>query len=161
MKYLLPAVFFLSGCSASFGGATYTRSDRLEAEAAYYQLQREIASRPLVEIIAQPDQQITGLASIRVYSPQSTAQYRQEIHPAWSLIGQVANTVLPIVGTSWGAYKLVEAIGGTLRDPVVVNQPPPVIVPPSDTVVVPQPPPIIVTQPAPIIVHPEVIRVDQ
>jgi hypothetical protein len=161
---------FLSGCMASFGGASYTRSDRVEAELAYYQAQAALQQRepqPLVEIIAQPGQSITGLASVRVYQPQQQhsqqmQQYQQHVHPAWALAGQVANTVLPILGTGYASYKLAETIGtsiaGVARDVTVVTQPAPTIVPSPAPVIVPQPPPIVVTQPAPIIVDPVIVQ---
>jgi hypothetical protein len=167
---LLLSTALLAGCSASFGGASYTRSDRVEAEAAYYSLQRAMALQPpapLVEIIAQPGQDISGLASIRVYQPQQSGsrtpvQYTPYTHPGWALAGQVANTVLPILGTGWASYKLAETIGtsisGVARAPTIVHAPEPTIVQAPAPVVVPAPAPVIVPAPDPVIVHPIIVE---
>jgi hypothetical protein len=167
---LLLSTALIAGCSASFGGASYTRSDRVEAEAAYYSLQRAMALQPpapLVEIIAQPGQEISGLASIRVYQPQQSGsrapvQYTPYTHPGWALAGQVANTVLPIIGTGWASYRLADTIGasisGVARAPTIVHAPEPTIVQAPAPVVVPAPAPVIVPAPDPVIVHPIIVE---
>ena len=159
----------LAGCSASFGGASYTRSDRVEAEAAYYSLQRAMALQPpapLVEIIAQPGQDISGLASIRVYQPQTgnraPVQYTPYTHPGWQLAGQIAGTVLPILGTGWASAKLAatigEQIGGVARAPTVVHAPEPTVVLQPPPTVVHAPPPLVVPAPEPLVVHPVIVE---
>jgi hypothetical protein len=121
----------------------------------------------MVEIIAQPGQEISGLASIRVYQPQQSGsrapvQYTPYTHPGWALAGQVANTVLPILGTGWASAKLAatigEQIGGVARAPTVVHAPEPTIVQAPAPVVVPAPAPVIVPAPDPVIVHPVIVE---
>jgi len=167
---VLLSVTLLSGCMASFGGATYSRSDRIEAEAAYYSLQRTMATQPpqpLFELIAQPGQEISGLASIRVYQPQQSGsrapvQYTPYTHPGWALAGQVANTVLPILGTGWASYKLADTIGtsiaGVARNPTIVHAPEPTVVVQPPPTVVPAPAPVIVPAPDPVIVYPVIVE---
>jgi hypothetical protein len=163
---VLFAAAFLSGCVASFGGATYQRSDRVEAELAYYAAMRAMAQpqQPLVEIIAHPGEAITGLDTIRVFAPHQRHELRQYTpytHPGWQMAGQVAQSVLPILGMGWSSYRLADVVGqhlGNVAQAVtVVEQPAPVIVPRPDTIIVEPQPPLVVMQPPPLVVEPRVV----
>lgn len=143
-----------------------------QAEQAYYQAAAAQQGRPLVELVAEPGQAITGLQSLRVYAPTQggVQQYRQQYHPAWSIVGSAVQIGLPIYLGGKAAVDLADTVGRRVGDvardvtvveqpaPVIVEQPAPtivdpVIVPPADPVIVVPPDPIVIEQPAPIIVE--------
>jgi hypothetical protein len=114
------------------------------------------AQQPLLRLTAHPGEQIvmSGVAELVVAAPSSNAQYQQQHHPIWGLIGQA----LPFAVQGASAVGLARAVGAVARDVTVVEQPAPVIVPsPSPVlvppVIVPIPPPVIVEQPPPIVVR--------
>lgn len=134
-------------------------------EASFYDAQRAWAERvqmPLVELTAQPGQDITGLQSLRVYAPpgggqaQVVQQYRAPQHPAWGIAADALRIGLPIYLGGRAAVDLADTVGRRVgevaRDVTVVEPPAPVIVPGPDPVIVEQPAPIIVD---PVIVQPE------
>jgi len=158
MRTLLIATILLAGCATS-------------NEQAYYDAMAKIHSKPampLVELVAQPGQQITGLQSLRVYAPESgqaatVPQYREQHHPAWGIAATAVQVGLPIYLGGQAAIGLSKAVGDrvgavardvTVVDPVIVTQPDPVIVQTPDPVIVQPLPPLIIEQPAPIIIPP-------
>lgn len=73
--------------------------------------------KPLVELIAQPGQQITGLAALRVYTPVPTPVIQQARPNEWAgvlvqTIG-VAGTVLGIREAGKAAIGLADSVGRT------------------------------------------------
>lgn len=146
------------------------------AEQAYYQAAAAQQGRPMVELIAEPGQAITGLQSLTIYAPTQggVQQYRKQYHPAWSILGSTLQIGLPVYLGGKAAVDLVDAVGKRVGDvardvtvveqpaPTIVTQPAPtvvdpVIVPPADPVIVPPADPIIIEQPAPIIVDQPVL----
>lgn len=163
---LLAAIALIVGCA-----------NNPSAEQAYYQAAAAEQGRPLVELIAEPGQAITGLQSLRVYAPQTgggVRQYQKQYHPAWGIAASAVQIGLPIYLGGKAAVDLADSVGRSVgavaRDVVVVEQPAPTIV---DPVIVEQPPanppivvgppdPIIIEQPAPIVIPPpDPIFVDQ
>tara|TARA_R110002110_G_scaffold415835_1_gene657207 strand:+ start:26961 stop:27494 length:534 start_codon:yes stop_codon:yes gene_type:complete len=143
------------------------------AEQAYYQAAAAEQGRPLVELVAEPGQAITGLQSLRVYAPQTgggVRQYQKQYHPAWGIAASAVQIGLPIYLGGKAAVDLADSVGkhvgAVARDVVVVEQPDPTIVQTPDPVIVQQPgpvivqqpPPLVVDQPPPIIVDPVVIE---
>ncbi len=108
----------LTGCASSDGYQRY-----LSAQSAAIK-----AQKPMLEIIAQKDQPITGLASIRVYGPGMSIQ--QERPNEWAAVvssginvlgvvggiaaaGQASRQLADSVGTASGqGYQYVQAPGG-------------------------------------------------
>lgn len=148
--------FGVTGCATSDGYQRY-----LAAQATAIKNQK-----PMLEIIAEKGQPITGLSAIRVYGPGLSIQ--QEKDNEWARVVtsglQVVGLVGGIVAAGNASENLVKAVGGlgisstaidnssidnhTITDsynqtatPTVVNQPAPVIV----------------TQPTPVVVRPEVV----
>lgn len=149
-------------------------------EQAYYDALAKIHSRPtmpLVELVAQPGQQITGLQSLKVYAPENgqsgavVPQYREQHHPAWGIAATAVQVGLPIYLGGQAAIGLSKAVGDrvgavardvTVVDPVIVTQPDPTIVQTPDPIIVQPQPPTIIEQPAPIIVpSPDPIIIEQ
>ena len=156
---LLAAIALIVGCA-----------NNPSAEQAYYQAAAAEQGRPLVELVAEPGQAITGLQSLKVYAPQQggVRQYQKQYHPAWGMASTALQIGLPIYLGGKAAVDLADSVGRsvgavardvTVVDPVVVTQPDPTIVQMPDPVIVqPQPPtivdPVIVPAPEPIIIQP-------
>ena len=96
MKLLLLSISVLTitGC------ATHTDQSYINAQLDSQRLAYE-AQKPLVEIIAQPGQQVTGLGGIRVYMPVQAQQIQQSRPNEWA---GVAGQALGVVGTVGGIY---------------------------------------------------------
>lgn len=142
---LLAAIALVVGCASN-----------PSAEQAYYQAASAEQGRPLVELVAEPGQAITGLQSLRVYAPSTAGgvrQYQKQYHPAWGIAASAVQIGLPIYLGGKAAVDLADSVGKSVgavaRDVVVVDQPAPITV---DPVIVEQPAPV--TQPSPIIVGP-------
>ena len=88
------AVLTISGC------ATHTDQNFINAQLDSQRLVYE-AQKPLVEIIATPGQQVTGLGGIRVYMPVQAQQIQQSRPNEWA---GVAGQALGVVGTVGGIY---------------------------------------------------------
>jgi hypothetical protein len=159
MKYLaLIIALSLTGCASSDGYQRY-----LQAQSAAIK-----AQKPMLEIIAQKDQPITGLASIRVYGPGMSIQ--QERPSEWAQVAtsglQVLGVVGGIVAAGQASANLVESVGGlgisssvtntdnrTVDNHSITNSYNPADSTHAPTVVT-QPAPLVVTQPAPLVVVP-------
>ena len=146
---LAAAVVFLSGCASN--------SDAIRA---HYEAQAAAHSRPLVELEAQDGQTITlhGVRRFVVNAPGGEVQqYREQHHPAWSIVSDAIRIGAPIYLGGQAAIGLADVVGRRVGDvsmsPTVVTQPPPLVV---DPVIVEQPPyndPVIVEQPQPLVVE--------
>ncbi len=167
MKYLaLILALSLTGCASSDGYQRY-----LSAQSAAIK-----AQKPMLEIIAEKGQPITGLASIRVYGPGMSIQ--QEKDNEWARVVtsglQVVGVVGGIVAAGNASENLVNAVGGLGISSSVINTDnrtvdthaitdsynqtaTPTVVTSPAPVVVNQPAPIVVTQPTPIVVQPQVV----
>lgn len=147
-------------------------SNNPTAEQAYYQAAAAQQDRPMVELVAEPGQAITGLQSLKIYAPNQggVQQYRKQYHPAWSILGNALQIGLPVYLGGKAAVDLADTVGRRVGDvardvtvveqpaPTIVTQPDPtivdpVVVPPVDPVIVPPADPVIIEQPAPIIVE--------
>ncbi len=102
---VLAALAGLVGCSSK------------EEVLAYYQANLEAikAQKPLVELEAQPGQEITGLKALRVYAPQASGgRVAQHEDPGWKVLGQGVGAAAA-VGGAWvaldGANKLAGTVG--------------------------------------------------
>lgn len=119
------------------------------------------AQKPMLEIIAQEGQHITGLAAIRVYGPGMSIQ--QERPSEWAAVAtsglQVLGVVGGIVAAGQASQDLVNAVGGlgisstAIDNSSIVNDRHDIANSYNQTAkptVVDQPAPVIVTQPAPV-----------
>jgi hypothetical protein len=161
MKYVtLILALSLTGCASSDGYQRY-----LSAQSAAIK-----AQKPMLEIIAEKGQPITGLASIRVYGPGMSIQ--QEKDNEWARVVtsglQVVGVVGGIVAAGQASQDLVNAVGGLGISSSVVT---------TDNrtfdrhditdsynatatpTVVTSPAPVIITQPQPLVVQPQVVVV--
>jgi len=167
MKYLaLILALSLTGCASSDGYQRY-----LSAQSAAIK-----AQKPMLEIIAEKGQAITGLASIRVYGPGMSIQ--QERPNEWAAVVSSGINVLGVVGGIVAAgnasENLVQAVGGLGISSSVVNTDnrtvdthaitdsynqtaTPTVVTSPAPVIVEQPAPVVIQQPAPVIVQPQVV----
>jgi len=108
-------------------------------------------SQPLIFVMkAQPGQAISGLESLKVFSPNAAQQQRSD----WA---DVAVNFLSVLGPSskilaggYAARALLRASRNNIPGPVIVEQPPPISVEQPPPFLVTQPDPIVITQPAPI-----------
>lgn len=91
MKLILTtiAAITLTGCASN--------KEFLQAQLDAQKVASE-SQKPLVEITAQPGQQITGLAGIKVYMPTQAPQIKQHVNEWASVVGQG----LSVVGTLGG-----------------------------------------------------------
>ena len=153
MKLLAIAIALsLAGCATSDGYQRY-----LQAQSAAIK-----AQKPMLEIIAQKDQPITGLASIRVYGPGMSIQ--QERPSEWAQVAtsglQVLGVVGGIVAAGQASANLVESVGGLGISSSVTNTDNHSITNSYNQdsthapTVVTQPTPLVITQPAPLVVVP-------
>jgi len=155
-----------TGCASSDGYQRY-----LQAQSAAIK-----AQKPMLEIIAQKDQPITGLASIRVYGPGMSIQ--QEKDNEWARVVtsglQVVGVVGGIVAAGNASANIVDSVGGLGISSSVVNTDnrtvdthaitdsynqtaTPTVVTSPAPVIVEQPAPVVIQQPAPVIVQPQVV----
>lgn len=155
MKIILALVvaLALTGC-ASDGYQQY-----LSAQSAAIQSQK-----PMLEIVAQPGQPITGLASIRVYGPGMSIQ--QERPNEWAAVVasglQVAGVVGGIVAAGQASANLVDSVGGLGISSSVLNDYRTVdthaITDSYNSTAIPTVVnPIVVTQPQALVVQPQVV----
>jgi hypothetical protein len=174
--HLLPTLCLLSllaGC-ASTDYSAYIRAQQYAHDKAL------AAQKPLVKIIAQPGQSITGLQSIEIYTPAPAPVIAQSRPSEWA---GVLNTALGVAGTVLGireagraASSLADSVGRSSTAGYPYVQAPQTIggngVIGNGTyqtrdathapIVVEQPPPVIVTQPDPVVLtQPEPIVVTQ
>ena len=162
---LLP---FLTACATS---AEYDSYLKAQAEANKQAAEHQ---KPLVRLVAQPGQQITGLQSLEVYTPTSAPVVQQARPSEWAaVVSQGLGVVGSVGGLAVGGkaaiglasqvrqagtagYQSIQAPGAitttttitdTTHTPTVVNTP--------DPIVVNQPAPIVVD---PVVVNPVVVR---
>lgn len=81
------------------------------------------AQKPMLEIIAQDNQPITGLAAIRVYGPGMSIQQEKDNEWVRAVTAgiQVVGVVGGIVAAGDASENLVKAVGGLGISPNVIN----------------------------------------
>lgn len=110
-KIVLPlcVIGLLAGCSTSGDYQAY-----LAAQTAANRQASE-AQKPLVKLTAQPGQQITGLASLEVYTPVQAQQIQQARPNEWAAVVSqglsVVGTVGGIVAAGRASVDLATAVG--------------------------------------------------
>ena len=149
------AALTLAGCA--------TTAD-VDMARAHYEAQTAANERPIMHLKARDgeDMVLVGVDELTVYGGRAeVAAYRQQHHPAWSILGDALRLGLPIYLGGRAAVDLADTVGRRVgdvaRDVTVVEQPEPVQQPAPifapDPVIVPPPPyndPIIVQPPDPI-----------
>lgn len=101
---ILAVVAGLAGCASK------------EEVLAYYQANLEAikAQKPLVELEAQPGQEITGLKALRVYAPLAGGgRVAQHEDPGWKVLGQGIGAAAA-VGGAYVALDGANKIAGTV-----------------------------------------------
>ena len=137
---ILLAALTLAGCA--------TTAD-VDMARAHYEAQTAANERPIMTLRARQgeDMVLVGVDELTVYGGRAeVSAYRQQHHPAWSILGDTLRLGLPIYLGGRAAVDLADTVGRRVgdvaRDVTVVEQPAPTIVE--------QPAPVIVEQPAPI-----------
>lgn len=131
MLVLVSFAFALAGCASS-----------PDSEAAYYAMVRAEMSQPqdrVVEIVAQPGEQITGLQSVTVYAPRNRGavqQYRPPPNEFLRFMNTVATLAIPMyfggkiitdsaeimAGVTQGAFNYTPPVTGVeVVNPLVVR----------------------------------------
>jgi hypothetical protein len=152
---------FLTGCASPEAYRNY-----LSAQSAAIK-----AQKPMLRIVAQEGQPITGLASIEVYGPGMSIQ--QEKDNEWARVVtsglQVVGVVGGIVAAGQASQDLVTAVGGlgikstAIDNSSIVNDRHDIAnsYNPIDSThtptVVTSPAPVVIQQPAPVVVQPKVV----
>ena len=143
---ILLAALTLAGCA--------TTAD-VDMARAHYEAQAAANERPIMHLKARQgeDMVLVGVDELTVYGGRAeVSAYRQQHHPAWMIVGNVLQTVLPIVYGGKVIVDVADIVGSRVsevaQNPTVVEQPAPVQQPAP--VIVDQPAPIVVEQPAPI-----------
>jgi len=157
---LAASMLILAGC-ASPGYKDYLTA---QADANRHALEGQ---KPLVKLVAQPGQPITGLASLEVYAPQSAPVIQQSRPNEWATVMQTGFSVLGTLGGIKLGGDAAIGLAGEIRQAGThgysyiqnpLTQPPPVIVTQPAPTVVTAPDPVIVKAPDPVIVNPIVVR---
>ena len=110
MKALLSVVLvsLLTGCASG----DYERYVSAQSEANRQAMEGQ---KPLLRLVAQPGQAITGLASLEVYAPTQTTVIQQSRPNEWAgVVGQgisVLGTVAGIKAAGDAASNLAESVG--------------------------------------------------
>ncbi|GHU34240.1 hypothetical protein AGMMS50256_27600 [Betaproteobacteria bacterium] len=101
-------LFVLSGCASTDYNAYLQAQQRAFAEAVS-------AQKPLVEIEAEPGQDIRGLRAVRIYTPVQAPQVQQARPSEWAATIEkglgVVGTVLGIKYATDGAVRLSDSVG--------------------------------------------------
>ena len=113
MKFIIVAVMtiFTVGCSTTSGYGEYIKA---QSEANRQAVESQ---KPLVRLVAQPGQAITGLASLKVYMPTSAPIIQQQRPNEWvGVFGQGLNVVGTVMGIKYAgqaAVNLADSIGNS------------------------------------------------
>lgn len=149
---LLFAMALLAGCATDGDYRDYLTAQHRAIEMSLAQ------QKPLVELVAQPGQQITGLQALRVYAPAEVPVVQQARPNEWAAVVEraigVGGTVLGLKISTDGSRDLVGAVGVAVGQGYQYINPTPVVAP--DPIVVR---PEVVPAPAPVVVQPEVVQV--
>lgn len=151
---LFVAALLLSGC------VTTDEAYRDYLTAQHRATEMTLAQqKPLVELVALPGQQITGLSALRVYTPAVVPAVQQARPNEWvgvieRAIG-VGGTVLGLKISTDGSRDLVNAVGAAVGQGYQYVNPTPIVAPEVQVVR-----PEVVQTPAPVVVRPEVVQPD-
>jgi len=149
----------LAACSTSGEYRDYLAAQHAANELAAKE------QKPLVRILAQDGQPITGLKSVEVFMPQAPAQIQQARPSEWAgVIGQGLSVVGALGGVYLGgqaATNLADSVGRSSGQGFQYVNPTPIVAPATQVVRPEVVQPVVVTTPAPEVVQIPTQVIDQ